>query len=444
VKLGLRRRVVLGAIGSFAIGLVLLLIAFNVALDRRLQSEASSVLDSRAAAQRANLAVAGGRLRVREAPKDASLDGAAWVFQGRNLLDPVRMPLQLRRTVVRLIPSPRPIETTTGNSRLLVQTQPVNRHVSATVVAAVSLSPYQDAQRIALIGSAVVAVALLALVVVIANRTVTAALRPIRRMTEQAATWSEQDLHRRFDLGAPHDELSELAANLDGLLGRVDESFQHEQRFSAEVAHELRAPLTRQRLAAEIALRGEGSDGEAKAALGVALREVDQMTVIIDTLVAAAQADLDPARGISTAAEIIDLLAKRLGESDGAGPTLVREGNGSADQVRVHVDVNYAVQTLLPVADNARRFTRTKTTVRCEARGAEAVFTIGDDGPGVAPDEVETIFAPGVRGRASSANGGAGLGLSLSRRLARAVGGDVVAVAGSQGGRFEVVLPTGA
>ena len=84
-----------------------------------------------------------------------------------------------------------------------------------------------------------------------------ASLRPVARMTRQAAAWSEHDLDRRFALGEPHDELTELAATLDGLLDRLAASLRREQRFSAELSHELRTPLARVIAEAELALRRE-------------------------------------------------------------------------------------------------------------------------------------------------------------------------------------------
>jgi signal transduction histidine kinase len=70
-------------------------------------------------------------------------------------------------------------------------------------------------------------------------------------------------------------------------------------------------------------------------------------------------------------------------------------------------------------------------------------YLVADDGPGVAHDERETIFEPGVRGRVGEAGGldGAGLGLSLARRLARSAGGDVEALTDLPGGRFLIRLP---
>ena len=81
------------------------------------------------------------------------------------------------------------------------------------------------------------------------------------RMTRQAADWSEHDLDRRFALGPPHDELTELAATLDGLLDRLAASLRHERRFSAELSHELRTPLARVIAEAELALRREREPG---------------------------------------------------------------------------------------------------------------------------------------------------------------------------------------
>ena len=69
----------------------------------------------------------------------------------------------------------------------------------------------------------------------------------------------------------------------------------------------------------------------------------------------------------------------------------------------------------------------------------QVIVDVTDDGPGVAGDQAERIFEPGVTG---VGHDGAGLGLPLVRRLARAAGGDVHAVPGD-GGRFRVELPAG-
>ena len=170
------------------------------------------------------------------------------------------------------------------------------------------------------------------------------------------------------------------------------------------------------------------------------LREVDRLNVIIDTLVAAAQAELIPEQGTANASQIASLATDALaGAARDSG--VVLHSPRQTLPVQVGVEVNYAVQTLLPVIDNAVRHARTRVGIAWAQRDGEAVFTITDDGPGVTADEREVIFEPGVRARTSTASRGAGLGLPLARRLARAVGGDVAAPPSSSGGHFEITLP---
>ena len=83
------------------------------------------------------------------------------------------------------------------------------------------------------------------------------AFRPVVKMTNNAEAWSSEDLDRRFDMGPPHDELTQLAHTLDGMLDRLAASLRREQRFSAEVSHQLRTPLAKIKAEAELALRRE-------------------------------------------------------------------------------------------------------------------------------------------------------------------------------------------
>ena len=131
-----------------------------------------------------------------------------------------------------------------------------------------------------------------------------------------------------------------------------------------------------------------------------------------------------------------DALARSASDSG-----IVLHGPRQTLPVEVGVDLNYAVQTLLPVVDNAVRHARTRVGIAWAQRDGKAVFTITDDGPGVSVQDRETVFEPGVRGSGVTHSSGAGLGLPLARRLAQAVGGDVVAPPSSNGGHFEVILP---
>src|SRR5205085_12174873 len=157
---------------------------------------------------------------------------------------------------------------------------------------------------------------LLLLVVALAARwLLLASLRPVGRMTRQAAEWSEHDLRRRFALGEPYDEVSELAATLDRLLDRLAASLRREQRFSSELSHELRTPLANLLAETELGLRRERSGPEYRESLAAVRRSAEQMSGILETLIAAARAETGLARGTSDGARA----ARRSAEATG-GP----------------------------------------------------------------------------------------------------------------------------
>jgi signal transduction histidine kinase len=278
----------------------------------------------------------------------------------------------------------------------------------------------------------------------VARALVGRALRPVAEMTNQAAEWSEHDLDRRFALGAPRDELTSLAATLDALLGRLSAALRHEKRFSAEVAHELRTPLAKLRAETELALARERSGVELREALEAVMGYTDRMTAVVNTLMAAAESEADPASGTVDAREAAAAaVAACKHEASTHGVALDTSMNGD-EAIQVDADADLTVALLVPLISNAIRYGRSHVRVSVARDGEAVAFRVVDDGPGLSADELESVFEPGVRGSAANGAGGAGLGLTLARRLARVAGGDVVAEAadgGAGGGSFVARLP---
>jgi signal transduction histidine kinase len=101
-------------------------------------------------------------------------------------------------------------------------------------------------------------------------------------------------------------------------------------------------------------------------------------------------------------------------------------------------------RVLAPLLENASRYAASEIRIDVARADGRVVIDIADDGRGIAEDDLERIFEPGVRtGEPDGGHAGAGLGLSLARRLARAAGGDVTAVAGDGGARLRVDVPAG-
>ena len=133
---------------------------------------------------------------------------------------------------------------------------PASRQPVGSVVVAYSTSSVENLQHTVLIGSFTLAALVLLAGAIVIRSALDGALRPVAQMTASAREWSAHDLDRRFDLGPARDELTSLAATLDGLLARIAASRRHEQRFAAEVAHELRTPLTAPAAAGRARARG--------------------------------------------------------------------------------------------------------------------------------------------------------------------------------------------
>ncbi|MDQ6751637.1 MAG: ATP-binding protein [Actinomycetota bacterium] len=438
-RLSLRGRILSAAIALLSVGLLVLFAAFNIILHRGLEGDADAVLSGRVAAELQTLSVTDGRLTVSEAPDAAAADAQIWVFAGGRALERPAVPPAVDRAAGRLSGGPRHREDVAGQQRRLLSVPVVrNGRQLGAVVAGVSLAPYRRTERIALVASIALA-GLLLLVMAFAGRLIlTAALRPVGRMTSQAADWSETDLDKRFALGPAHDELTELADTLDGLLDRLAASLRREQRLTAELSHELRTPLSRVLAEAQLALRRDRPAAEYRRVLGAIVQSTGELQQTLETLLLAAQADTGLRRGTSDPADATGALSAIADAHD-------REfvGSNGSEPVRVGADADLLERILAPLVENACRHGDGRVELRVSRHGPTVRLAVCDEGPGIDPDEVERIFEAGYRGRSASGSAeGSGLGLSLARRLARAAGGDLVARRDG-GACFEVTLPRG-
>ncbi len=430
-----RDRVTLASIAVLAVGLAVLSVATNLLLSDRLNADASALLRERTNAQLATLETRGAHLRARRTD-DSALDRQSWAYEnGRVIERPDAAGARLQRTADSLSLVTRPVERDIGEHTRLRAT-PVyaagHRRVG-TVVVGISLDPYEHSERIARIATLALDVLVLLLGALVARRAVGAALRPVGRMARDAAEWSEHDLDRRFDLGPPRDEITALAATLDELIGRVDAAMRHEQRFSSEMAHELRTPLSGLRAEAELALRDPGLPASARESLEAILAASDRMASAIEILLMSARAQ--GAHGSSDPLLAVNDVADALRPA-AAARTVKLAIDQPPRALRVGADRAIVAQALAPLLDNAISHADARVTVSMSQRDGRVAIGITDDGPGLPGEQEEAVFEPGA-----STRGGAGLGLPLARRLARSCGGDVVAVGGGRGGRFELQLP---
>ncbi len=444
-RLGLRRRLLLSVIAAVATALVLLLTVFNVVLRQRLNADANNALVSRASAELAALRVTGGNLTVPELPDAAAPDAQTWVFaDGRTLEQPRADPVTERAAEGLSGDGPRLENVAAADTRLYALPVVSGGQRLGTVVAEVSLRPYESTAQTALVGSVVLGVLVLLVVAVAAHVLISRSLGQVAYMTRQAEAWSVADTGRRFGLGPPRDEFTRLAATLDALLDRVASSLRHEQRFTAEVSHELRTPLASVIAEAQLALRHPRSGEEDRAGYQRVLAGAQQMARTLDTLVAAARVELGRPHGTGDATRAARAAARGcagLAETLGISITIDEPDS----PIRIGVEDEVAERVLAPLIENGCRYGASSVRIELARRDGAVLFRVRDDGDGVAASDRDRIFEPGWRGDAAAATNvqGAGLGLALARRLARAAGGDVQVAGNGSGGEFAARLPAG-
>ncbi len=417
--------------GSTALAMVLLTVVVQVVLARITTNDVDRVLQDRAEAviSSATAAPAGGLV-----VPDGQLDAGVAVYDHRGALVAGAPPDGLRTAFAELgSPGTRAVRTYGGRARVLAAPFTTGG-VSGVAVVSERLAPYEEAERLALVVSLLTGLLATVATAAVAAWATRRALAPVAVMAETATEWSEHDLSRRFDLGAPDSELSALAGTLDQLLEKVASAIRSEQRLTAELAHELRTPLTTIQGLTDLILLRDALTPEARGDLAEIAAAGRRMAATITALLDLARTE---ARALSeshsSVRDVLDDVARHLA----TGPAEIVV---DVPDLRLAVPHDHAVRAISPVVENALRFARTRVVIGAAKASGGVEIRIDDDGPGIARADAERVFEPGVT---TGGGPGAGLGLAIARRIARTFGGDVT-IASSPGiTRFVVRLPRG-
>jgi signal transduction histidine kinase len=434
----LRGRVSLLGLGVIAAWVVVLTIGFDLAMRARLTGERDAVLSNRAATAAATVYLnANGAVSVTDHRGDAALDTGIWVFSGhRAVVRPGGDPAL--QAAADALAGRNHAYGTANKYRLYAHAWTHNHRQLATVVAAVSDAPYAHALSESIEGSAVVGLLVLLGAYPVLRVAAGRALRPVDAMTRQAGHWSAHGLTERFGPEQRFREMQSLATTLDAVLDRLAAVVRHERQLPAELSHELRTPLARIVAEVDLLLARPHSAAESTAAHHAIRAGAQSMDQILETLLAAARADVQEAPGRCELRPVMEkLVATYVGTQARVDDPCfdVRVAAGLA----VGADAAIIERVFAPLLDNARRYARASIQVTGLRTAESVTIDITDDGPGVPVELREAVFEPGWRATVDDGHDGAGLGLALSRRLARSVSGDVTVV--GPGSRFRVRLP---
>jgi two-component system, OmpR family, sensor kinase len=275
------------------------------------------------------------------------------------------------------------------------------------------------------------------------------AMAPIAELTETARTIEQtRDPSRRIPHPEAEDEVAELARTLDGMLyaldqarGETEATLARQREFVADASHELRTPLTS--VLANLELLEEVLEGEQREAAASALRSSRRMRRLVADLLLLARADA----GRITRHEPVDVsgvVTEAAGElepvSNGHDITVSAPPGATISGARDELH-----RLALNLMENALRHTDPGTAVEAsvERVNGQVVFSVEDDGPGIAPELHEKVFERFFRG-AGDRSGSSGLGLAIVRAVAESHHGNVTLEdpLDGRGARFVVRFPT--
>lgn len=255
-------------------------------------------------------------------------------------------------------------------------------------------------------------------------------LQPITRLSETTQEIiAAEDLKRRVETYSGADEIRQLEKTFNQMLNRLQSLFESQQRFLAEVAHELRTPLSSMLGNVDLLIR-YGDDPIRKSETTSALQRTGHhVSRLLDDLLLLAQAEagwklqLGPLR-------LDDLLIEVYEEMQFL--SISNQANwqfGKWEPGIVIGDKDRLRQVLINLIDNAVKYTPTKSIIMFElwSSDRQVYFRINSIDSVISPDEIQKVFKPFFRAKAySNSTLGSGLGLSIVQWIVHEHNGQIV------------------
>ncbi len=263
------------------------------------------------------------------------------------------------------------------------------------------------------------------------------ALRPVEALTQAAERITARGLGQRIAAPTHDREFQRLVTVFNAMMDRLEQSFNQATRFSADASHELKTPLALLQMELEQALDAAPPGSAQQQLYSSLFDEILRLKTIIEKLLLLSQADTGRLALHREDTDLSRMLANVVEDCAALAPGLQIEQVVAADVV-VAADTVLLEQALQNLAGNAIKYNHPDGRIRFEltAEAGRARVAISNTGPGIAPEDRGRIFERffrGDRARRRERAGGLGLGLSLSREIIRAHGGDLTLAPAAEG-----------
>lgn len=239
-------------------------------------------------------------------------------------------------------------------------------------------------------------------------------VQSITDLTKQMQTISDKNLDERVPEKFSNDEISKLAKSFNELLSRLQEAFKREQQFIADMAHELKTPLTTMKSSLELSLQKNKNTEYSNM-----LKEVNRLSETLKDVLDLAWTDSPEAHTNGKKVQLSELIKEisEIAEKMAIQKNLNVESTIEKGLIiRGHKDK--LARAFLNLIDNAVKYTQKGTiTITLKKDNQKVVLAIQDTGPGISKEEQKNIFTRFYRGKKTDTIFGSGLGLAIAKSI---------------------------
>lgn len=276
------------------------------------------------------------------------------------------------------------------------------------------------------------------------------AIRPVVQMASGAKTLRCEQPGQLLPVAPSGDELEDLGHAFNELLTRLQEVLEQQQQFAGDASHQLRTPLTAVLGQVEVALRQERTPQEYQRVLQIVRRRAGEMRQTVELLLFLARMPEHSEPPDTRILSLADWLneARRRWEDHRRAEDIHWSGSEAEVVGAIRTQPALLGQLFDNLLDNACKYSEAGTAIRVSIEPAQrgVVLTVADEGPGVLAEDLPHLCDPFYRSSEARRLGlpGVGLGLTVARRIARVLGGELhIESQVGQGSRFSVFLPSG-
>jgi len=248
-------------------------------------------------------------------------------------------------------------------------------------------------------------------------------LIPLREINKQVTNFTENNLHLRLQEGNKKDEITELAINFNGMLGRIENAFELQKNFVANASHELRTPLTSIIGNIELAMSRPRTSNDYQLFFKTILEEAERLQKLSDGLLNIAQASSDinflkmeSFRIDELLEEAINIVHDQMPESKMG--LVFNNMPPDSDELIINGNKSLLMIAFENIFENANKFSdNQKVIIQLNNFIAKIEVIIRDSGIGIPENDILKIFQPFSRGENARTFSGSGIGLSLSQKI---------------------------